>query len=155
MRASMLIIKSTYNSFIIEVYQYWQVHYWYLNSDIYNLWNNIWAIYTFDVLYVPKHLKDLIQILVVSWFYWQTTSLGLIRIYNIYVSYITVRIYKGAISSGKCSNQFLHQNFVRWSFFSSEFSLSESEEIFILSIICLGVFFSLTTHLHSSKNTWG
>ena len=40
-------------------------------------------------------------------------------------------------------------------FCSSEFPLSESEEISISSMIYLGIFFSLTMYLHSSKNTWG
>ena len=50
----------------------------------------------------------------------------------------------------KFSSKFFPLEFSSW-----EFSLSELEQISILSIICLGIFFYLTTDLHSSKNTWG
>ena len=39
--------------------------------------------------------------------------------------------------------------------YSLESSLSESEEISMLSVIHSSIFFSLTKYLHSSKNTWG
>ena len=45
-------------------------------------------------------------------------------------------------------------NFFSSEFPSSEFSLSEWEEISILPIIYLEIFFSLTTDLNSPKNTW-
>ena len=40
-------------------------------------------------------------------------------------------------------------------FSSSELFLSESEQVSILSIKYLGIFFSLTIYLHSFKNTSG
>ena len=53
--------------------------------------------------------------------------------------------------------QFLSSEFssleFSFEFSSSESSLSKSEEISILSIRYLDIFFSLTTHLNSSKNT--
>ena len=55
--------------------------------------------------------------------------------------------------------KFSSSKFFLLEFSSSEFfikiSSSESEEISILSIMHLEVFFSLTTYLHSSKRAWG
>ena len=59
----------------------------------------------------------------------------------------------------KCYIQFFSSEFSSLEFSSSEFLSSESslsqssEEISMLPLINLDVFFSLTTHLHSSENT--
>ena len=69
------------------------------------------------------------------------------------MSYISVVFFY--FSSLELSSlEFFSLEFSSLEFSLSEFSLSESGEISILSIICLGIFFSLTTYLYSSENTF-
>ena len=63
-------------------------------------------------------------------------------------------IYCGMELSSPKSKKKIYIKFSSSEFFSSESSLSESEEFSVSSIRMLEVCFSLTIYLHFPKNTW-